>query len=214
MSESSPYRYMAWVLVVMVPCFGLWYASGALPAAPAFYLSKILLEWGLPEIVNSVSLDGTRLLVVSQFGDMEDGRIVPAVQAGYQMAFPVDTRLLSFSIPFFAALLFASRVSQPLERLSRGVLILWLLMTIGLISISLKNLMLGLGDTLYSASTVPLPPPPVVAILYQLNTLIVPTLAPVLLWMWMARDSALLQRIWAYYGPAATAANKQQKEQD
>jgi len=189
---------MGWVLLIMLPCFALWYAGGALPSAPAFYLSKILMEWGLPEIVHSVSLDDTRLLVITQFGDI-DGTVVPAVDAGYQMAFPVDTRLLSFSIPFFAALLFASRVSQPVERLCRGVLVLWLLMTLGLISISLKNLMLGLGETLYLGSSIPLPPPTVVAVLYQLNTLIVPTLAPVLLWMWMARDSALLQRIWGYY---------------
>lgn len=204
MTESSPYRYMAWVLLLMVPCFGLWYAGGALPASPAFYLGKLALEWGLPEVVHSVSLDGTRMLVMTHFGEV-GGRIVPASEAGYQMAFPLDTRLHSYSIPFFAALLFASRVSQPLERFSRGLLVLWLLMTLGILWACLKNLMLGLGETLFETSALPLPPPPVIALLYQLGTLIIPTLAPVLMWLWLARDSALLQRIWARYGAPAAA---------
>lgn len=201
-SEASPYRYMGWVLLIMAPCFGLWYASGALPAAPAFYLAQLSLEWALPEVVQSVTLSDSKLLVMTHFGEV-GGRIVPATDAGYQMAFPVDTRLLSFSIPFFAALLFASRVSQPLERFCRGLVVLWLLMALGLVSISLKNLMLGLGDTLFEASAIPLPPPAAIALLYQLNTLIVPTLTPVLLWLWLARDSAMLQRIWTHYGKPA-----------
>lgn len=199
MSEGSPYRYMAWVLLIMVPCFGLWYAGGALPASPAFYLSKLGLKWALPEVVYDVTLSDTRMLVVTQFGEVGD-KIVSAAKAGHQMAYPVDTRLHSFSIPFFAALLFASRVRQPVERFCRGLLVLWLLMALGLFVVCLKNLMLGLGEVLYSTSSVALPPPPVIALLYQLFTLIVPTLAPILLWVWMARDSALLQRIWSYYG--------------
>ncbi|TXS93024.1 hypothetical protein FV139_13825 [Parahaliea maris] len=191
MSNRSPYQFMAWVLLLMLPFFGLWYALGNLPAAPAFLLARYALEWGLPDIVDSVSLDQTRMLVVTAFGE-HNGALLPAEQAGHQMAFAVDTRLVSYSIPFYAALHFASGVPQSLERFSRGLLILWLLMALGLLSIQLKNLMLGLQDTLFTQASMPLPPPPVIALLYQLNTLIVPTLAPVLAWLWSARDATIL----------------------
>jgi len=180
--------------LLMVPCFAVWFALGNLPAAPAFLLARYALEWGLPGIVDSVSLDQTRMLVVTAFGE-HNGTLLPAREAGHQMAFAVDTRLVSYSIPFYAALLFASRVSQPLERFSRGLIVLWLLMALGLVSIQLKNLMLGLQDTLFAQAALPLPPAPVIALLYQLNTLIIPTLAPVLLWLWSARDTAVLSSL-------------------
>lgn len=192
MTAQSPYRFMAQVLLLMVPLFALWYALGNLPAAPAFLLARYALEWGLPGVVDSVSLDQTRMLVVTAFGE-QNGALLPAAQAGHQMAFAVDTRLVSYSIPFYAALLFASRVSQPLERFSRGLIVLWLLMALGLVCIQLKNLMLGLQDALFTQAGVPLPPPPVIALLYQLNTLIVPTLAPALVWLWGASDAGVLQ---------------------
>ncbi len=195
---SSPYRYMGWVLLLMVPCFALWYAAGTLFAAPAFYLAKVILEWWLPNVVDHVTLDHTRMLVVTLFDEV-NGQIVPAAQAGSQMAYPLETRLQSFSIPFFAALLFASRVSQPVERFSRGLLILWLMMTVSFICVTLKNLMLGLGSALFDNASM-LPPPTAIALLYQLSVLIIPTLLPVILWLWMAKDSPMLQQIWARYG--------------
>lgn len=190
----SPYRFMAWVLLLLLPFFGLWYATGALPVAPAFYVSQLALENLLPGLVGTINLDGTRMLVVSTFGEL-DGATLPAREAGNQLAFPAETRLVSYSIPFFAALLFASRVSQPVERFARGLILLWLVMALSLISICLKNLMLGLGANFYTAAGVPLPPPPVIALLYQLSTLILPTLAPVLAWLWLARDSAVLAQM-------------------
>ena len=194
MNTATPLRFMGWVMLLMVPLFGLWYALGALPAAPGFLIARYALEWGLPDIVAGVSLDQSRMLVLTHFAEI-DGALVPAEQAGYQLAYPVDTRLVSYSLPFYGALIFAARVPQAIERFCRGMVVLWLLMALGLICIELKNLMLGLQDTLFLHASLPLPPPPVIALLYQLSTLIVPTLAPVLMWLWMARDSALLQHL-------------------
>jgi len=190
---NSPYRFMAWVLLLMVPFFGLWYALGALPAAPAFYVARLSMEMLLPNVVDSVSLDGTRMVILTHFGETA-GTVLPAMEAGNQLAFPADLRLMSYSVPFYAALLFASRVSQPVERFARGLILLWLLMALGFISVCLKNLMLGLGDVLYTASSFPLPPRAAIALVYQLNTLIVPTLAPVLIWAWLASDAQLFTR--------------------
>jgi hypothetical protein len=183
------YRFIGLVLLLMVPFFALWYALGALPSAPALWLAQGLLAWALPEVVQSVVIEGHQLLVLTQFGELGEN-VVALEYADYQLAFPLNTRVLSYSIPFYAALHFASRIEGSLERFARGLLILWILMFIGIVSVTLKNLMLGLGgNLLWEASATPLPTANAIALLFQFSTLIVPTVAPVLLWAWSVRDS-------------------------
>ena len=182
------YRFIGLVLLLMIPFFGLWYALGALPSAPALWLAQVALPWALPEVVQSVVIDGDELMVFTLFGEVGQ-QVVPLNQAEYQLAFPSNTRILSYSIPFYAALHFASHLDGSIERFARGLLLLWLLMFIGVIAVTLKNLMLGLGDLLWTASTNPLPSANAIALLFQFSTLIVPTVAPIMLWAWSVRES-------------------------
>lgn len=182
------YRFIGLVLLLMIPFFGLWYALGALPSAPALWLAQVALPWALPEVVQSVVIDGDELMVFTLFGEVGQ-QVVPLNQAEYQLAFPSNTRILSYSIPFYAALHFASHLDGSIERFARGLLLLWLLMFIGVIAVTLKNLMLGLGDLLWTASVNPLPSANAIALLFQFSTLIVPTVAPIMLWAWSVRES-------------------------
>lgn len=182
------YRFIGLVLLLMIPFFGLWYALGALPSAPALWLAQVALPWALPEVVQSVVIDGDELMVFTLFGEVGQ-QVVPLNQAEYQLAFPSNTRILSYSIPFYAALHFASHIDGSIERFARGLLLLWLLMFIGVIAVTLKNLMLGLGDLLWTASATPLPSANAIALLFQFSTLIVPTVAPIMLWAWSVRES-------------------------
>ncbi|HAN67773.1 MAG TPA: hypothetical protein DCQ70_04670 [Halieaceae bacterium] len=183
------YRFIGFVLLLMIPFFGLWYALGALPSAPALWLAQVALPWALPEVVQSVVIDRHQLMVFTLFGEAGQS-VVPLEQAEYQLAFPLNTRILSYSIPFYAALHFASRIEGSLERFARGLLVLWLLMFVGVMAVTLKNLMLGLGgDLLWTASANPLPSANAIALLFQFSTLIVPTVAPIMLWAWSVRES-------------------------
>jgi hypothetical protein len=184
----SLYRYIGLVILLMVPFFTLWYALGALPSAPALWLSQLTLNGALPNVLEAVTIDNHQLLALTRFGEL-DGQVVALAEAEYQLAFPLNTRMLSYSVPFYAALHFASRLERPLERFAWGLFVLWSLMFLGIVAVTLKNLMLGLGDLLYTHSTVPLPPPAAIALLYQFSTLIVPTLAPVALWAWSIRKT-------------------------
>jgi len=88
------YRFIGLVILLMIPCFALWYALGALPAAPAVWLVQLGLPWALPDIIQTVTVDQNKLMVFSQFGE-SDGSIVPIAEAEYQLAFPQSVRLLS-----------------------------------------------------------------------------------------------------------------------
>lgn len=190
----SIYRFAGLVLLLMLPCFALWYALGNLAPAPGLWLGQALLSLGLPNIVDTITFRGHELLVMTQYGEY-GGQIVPLTQAEYQLGYPVNTRTLTYSIPFYLSLHFATRMQQGTSRLVIAMFVLWGLIAVAIVAVTLKNLMLGLGDTLFSNAALPLPPAPVIGLLFQFSTLIVPTVAPVLLWAWLGRDSETLREI-------------------
>jgi hypothetical protein len=179
-------RFMLAVFALLPACFAIWYFLGAFIAAPAVMLAEPVLTHWLSGSVASVALNDTQMLVMSSFGEA-DGVIQQASMAGNQLGFPVNTRTLSYSIPLFAALHFATPMRSGWDKFAWSLLLLWLLLSIGLISTTLKDMMLTLGAPFMEQET--LPPADVIALLYQFSTLMVPSLAPVLLWAYGAKDS-------------------------
>ncbi|RLA42691.1 MAG: hypothetical protein DRR06_13850, partial [Gammaproteobacteria bacterium] len=66
------------------------------------------------------------------------------------------------------------------------------LLIMGLVSIGLKDLMLGLGPVFIDSSSTGAS---AVGLMYQLSTLMVPPLAPIMIWAWQARESSLIQQL-------------------
>ncbi len=186
------------VAVLLLPVtFLAWHALGSVLAAPPVWLCGWMLELWLPDIVADTSLRASDMLVELTFGE-QGGQLLPAAQVGNALAFRQDTRIVSYAIPFFAALHFATAIDHPLERFARSLLLLWLLIACALVWISLRHLLLTLGDPLYATGSW-VPPPAAIALAYQFFVLIIPSLAPVLLWAWHARD---LPGFKALFGPA------------
>ncbi len=186
-------RFIGLVLVLLLPSFVLWMAISPWLAGPAVWLSNALLTAWMPDVVAAVQLNGAQALVMTNYGEL-DGRIVSATLAGYQMGFPSDVRLLSYSIPFYAALHFATPQTDSLARFGWGLWFLYPLVVLGLIAVSLKNLMLGLGGVFFSQEALWLPNAHLIGIFYQLSILIIPPVAPILVWTWQSRENPLLQQ--------------------
>ncbi len=184
--EKPGTRLLLWIVLLLPACFIVWHALASLLAAPAVYVAGELLQLWLPELIDEYSLQGTTMVLTTTYGESA-GQLVPLAQAEFQVGFNQDTRLLSYSIPFFAALHFASGLDNPMERFGRGLLILWVLMVLGVIFVSLKNLMIALGEIAFTEGT--LPPPAAIALLYQFSVLMVPTGAPLCLGAWEARNN-------------------------
>lgn len=185
-------QQILFTLALMPVTFGIWYAAGALLAGPAAWLAGIALTQGLPTLVSDTGLDDTLLVLFTQFGSV-DGQLLPAREAGHAVALQINTRLVSYSVPFYAALLWASRVEDAGVKFFRGLGVLWLLMALGLMAVAGKDLMVMLGPRFLEHPGVP--PANVIAVGYQFSVLLMPTLAPVLLWLWQLRDSPLWQTL-------------------
>tara|TARA_X000000950_G_scaffold172917_1_gene210484 strand:- start:799 stop:1401 length:603 start_codon:yes stop_codon:yes gene_type:complete len=185
-------RQFVLTLILMPITFGIWYAAGTLFAAPAVWLCDFLLDSAYPDIVDAVGLQGVVVSVRTQFGE-DGGAIMAAADAGNQIVLEINTRLVSYSIAFYAALLTASNLKDALYKFCIGLFWLWLVMAFGLASILGKDLLLVVGAPFLNAPGVP--PADLIALTYQFNVLLMPTLAPVCLWTWQLRGSPLWEAL-------------------
>jgi len=181
-------RQFVLTLILMPITFGIWYAAGTLFAAPAVWLTDFLLSGAYPNIVEAAGLQGVEMMVRTRFGE-EGGVIMPAADAGNQIALEINTRLVSYSIAFYAALLMASNLKDAMYKFCIGLFWLWVIMAFGLASILGKDLLLMVGAPFLNAPGVP--PADLIALTYQFNVLLMPTLAPVCLWFWWLRKPPL-----------------------
>ena len=185
-------RQFVLTLILMPITCGIWYAAGTLFAAPAVWLTDFLLSNAYPNIVEAAWLQGAEMMVRTQFGE-DGGVIMSAAHAGNQIALEINTRLVSYSIAFYAALLMASNLKDAMHKFCIGLVWLWLVMAFGLASILGKDLLLLVGAPFLDATGVP--PADLIALTYQFNVLLMPTLAPVCLWFWQLRGSPLWEAL-------------------
>lgn len=193
MAEANHLRqFLLLVFILLLPCFALWTVSSGPLAVPAIgFVNSVLTAW-LPQIVDTLYVDGHRALLMTRFGET-GGTLIPLSQASEQLGFPVNPGVLSYSLPFYTALHFATQRDNYLNTWIIGVLVLYPLIALGLLSVCLKALMVGLGRMLFEQADVWVPDPNLIGLLYQINVLLVPTLAPVMIWLWQSRDTPLLR---------------------
>ncbi len=185
------YKFVGELFLWLTIWFVVWMLLNSVFVSPAIWLTEVILKFSLPEFVFEFSLSGPRALLITHFGEL-NGEIVSAQLAGDHIAFPINTRIFTYSFPFYATLSFVTNDGVSYAGLIRGILVLYILLIAGLISICLKNLMLGLGPVFvdgFSTSGA------VIGVMFQFSTLMVPTLAPLLVWAWQSRKSAYLQRL-------------------
>ncbi|MEP4484918.1 MAG: exosortase H-associated membrane protein [Halioglobus sp.] len=186
-------RFVAKLFALLAVTFALWHVLASVLAAPVAVTVATVLQWWLPGLVEQAYLEGTNFVVLTSIGEV-DGQMMSAALAGNQLQLSNETRLLSYSVPFYAALHFATPMENSIERFMRALLVLWLLMVLGLIALVLKDMMLTFGEVMFSRGAL-LPPPAAIALTYQFSVLIVPTVAPLLLWAYVARTTQLLNTL-------------------
>lgn len=195
-------RQFVLTLILMPITFGIWYAAGTLFAAPAVWLCDLFLSLAYPGVVEAAALQGADMIVSSEFGEL-NGQITTAANAGNRIALEINARLVSYSIAFYAALLMASNLEEGVFKFCVGLFWLWAIMAFGLASIAGKELLLIVGAPFLAAPGIP--PADVIALTYQFNVLLMPTLAPVCLWFWQLRGSPLWEALAADIKRASSA---------
>jgi hypothetical protein len=193
-------QFVLFAFALLIPAFVLWTPLSGPLALPAIGLGNLVLTTWLPDIVQVVLAEGPKALVMTQFGEL-GGQILPASEESGQLGFYVDTRILSYSLPFYTALHFATPRTNYLGVYCWGIPVLYVFIVFGIVCVSLKELMVTLGTGTLEQAQNPVPGADAIAILYQLNTLIIPAVTPILLWGWQSRETAMMQDLLTSLAP-------------
>lgn len=185
-------QFLIFVFVLLIPCFAMWGFLSAALVKPVIGLAHLVLSNWFPDIVNVVYQQGADAMLMTRL-DQVNGQLVPTDIADAGLGFKANTRIISYSIPFYAALHFATAKKDYLASFFWGMLIIYPFILLGLVCICLKDLMVSFGSTFLDQPGVWVPGADVIGIAFQFSVLIVPTLLPVLIWAWQSRDTPLLR---------------------
>ncbi|MBK8453200.1 MAG: exosortase H-associated membrane protein [Thiofilum sp.] len=169
------------VLGYLVLTFALWYYLATWHLAPLVALAHVMMSAWLPDFIMWVKLQGTTVIVATQYGFDVAGLLVtpPSLEAA---GFTLNPLSFGYGLPLFSALLLATPVSDKGLRLVVGSLILMGLQLLSLLVSILKALTFELDPALQQAlqwSTWQLD---MIALTYQIGFLLLPMIAPLIIW--------------------------------
>ena len=194
MVEGKHFKhFLLYVFVLILPFFAIWGVLSSALVTPLIGLVNILLSNWLPDVVNAVYQQGADMLLITRF-DQVNGQWVPADSSGSGLGFRMNTRIVSYSIPFYAALHFATDRKNVFTSFFWGLLVIYPFIWLGMVSMCLKELMVGFGSTFIAQTGAAVPAQAVVGITYQLSVIIIPTLIPIIVWAWQSQEFILRER--------------------
>ena len=193
--EKNHFRqFVLFVFLLLIPCFALWTFLSAALVTPLIGLVHLTLSNWFPDIVNVFYQEGTNAVLMTRL-DQVGGQFVAAGEPDAGLGFRINTRIVTYSIPFYAVLHFATEKERYLADFFWGLLVLYPFMFLGLLMLSMKDLMVTFGPVFLEQPGVAVPSAGVIGILYQLSVLIIPPVVPVLVWAWQSRHTPLLEQL-------------------
>lgn len=175
----------------LILCLVFWYALGDLIAPIIGWLAASLAQMIFPSWSEGIDISGTHIDLLTSL----QMPIQPGAMAG-QVALltpEVDYLTYGYGLPLLLALFFASRPHGLAGKLVLAVLALLPLQAISLLFAWLKEVAISAGPAVAAQAGFGEWSREIVALGYQFGTLILPPLAPVVLWL--ALDRKLLSTL-------------------
>lgn len=196
-------RFMLGVLVFLPISFALWYLAALVHLAPLTWATEQLLQWTFPQAVLWLKLDGSTLVLASNFSTNASGVIVSPPVSDDLLGFHLNPLIYTYSLPLLMALILATPSTNKWQQLGWGGL-LWLpIAGFSMFFSVLKVLSFEVGLAFQQQQALSPWMLEMIALAYQMGTLILPMIAPLVIWMALNRKFLLtlapqLQRILAY----------------
>lgn len=189
-------KFVGHVVLWLVLMFVLWYFFNDWLVAPILWLAEPIVSWLAPHTFASLSQFGDAARVFVQVGEV-NGQYVSAQEAGHQLAFDFNTFVITYSIPFLGALIMATPFENHGRVLLWGFLALLPAILWCVVFVCLKQLLVGLGAYFTQTEGLATWMREGIALGYQLSTIIIPTIVPVVIWAILARKhiAGLLQTV-------------------
>ena len=181
-SDSLP-RFVLRVVAWLPLTFAVWYLAAPLLAWPVALLAELIVrstfDW-----VKSVEQMGPLITFVTSLRPDQG-----ANPAGVKAVLSVESNVLlfSFGLPMLAALILAAQEPHRMWMLLIGYAVLLPFQTFSVVADFLKNAAILAGPAVASQTNFDAWQREVIAFCYQFGTLILPTVAPVIVWVLMHR---------------------------
>jgi hypothetical protein len=188
MSTEAPLRRLVGRVLGWLPfAFALWYAAAVWHLTPVVWASDQILQLWMPDAVADLRLLDRELLLVTHFGDVA-GRLVTNPPPGENLGFLSNPLSYSYSLPLFAALVLATPQRGRWWRLAAGLGVLLLIEVASMLATMLKTLAFDVGGVFVGQQHWGLLARSGAAMAYQFGSLLLPMVAPVVLWLALHRD--------------------------
>ena len=181
-SDSLP-RFVLRVVAWLPLTFAVWYLAAPLLVWPVALLAELItrstFDW-----VTSVEQMGPLVTFVTSLKPDQG-----ANPAGVKAVLSVESNVLlfSFGLPMLAALILAAQEPRRVGMLLIGYAVLLPFQTFSVVADFLKNAAILAGPAVASQTELNAWQREVIAFCYQFGTLILPTVAPAIVWVLMHR---------------------------
>ncbi|MFZ1828309.1 MAG: exosortase H-associated membrane protein [Candidatus Competibacteraceae bacterium] len=182
-------RFLVRVLLWLAPTFVIWYALGPLLLMPIAGWTHWVLTYGFPQAIAAVEPQGITVDIVTQFMTTSANvTLPPGAQA--QLIFTINALQYTYGLPLLLALTLAAPtdIGDKLYRTMMGSMVFMLIPVWGIACDALKVLVFQMEPAIAEQmGTTPLTRE-LLALAYQLGYLILPAVAPILIWAAFHRD--------------------------
>lgn len=200
MKQRPIQHFIIGVLLFLPLTFAFWYLAAVAHLAPLTWLTEQLLQLIFPQSVLWLKLNGSTLVLASNFGVDARGTIVSPPVSEDLMGFHLNPLIYTYSLPLLFALILATPSNNKWQQLGWASLI-WLPVAVFSMFFSvLKVLCFEVGAAFQQQQALSAWSLDVIALAYQTGTLILPMIVPLVIWMALNRGFLLslapqLQRI-------------------
>jgi len=180
-------RFIIKVLSWLPATFALWYFTAPVLLWPVRLVAELVTRMAFADLVHAIERNGATLTFVTT---LKPGS---AIAASGQVAVDVDMLVYSFGLPLFAALVLAAREPGWLRRIVAGYAVLVPFITWGVLADFLKNVAITSGPFVASQTGFVAWQRETIAFAFQFGSLILPSVAPAVVWVLTHR--AFLERL-------------------
>lgn len=179
--NSFPIKRFVFAVLLLLPLtFAIWYLTAPWHLAPITWLSNVLIQSLLPNAIQWLGLEGHTLVIAST--------VVATPDSQDALGFHLNPLVYSYSFPLLAALVLATPSSARWFKVLLGCLILVPFQLVAMLASVIKTLAFEIGQPFhqqYGFTPLGLDS---LALVYQMSTLILPMILPLIIWGWLNRE--------------------------
>lgn len=192
MNRSRPLHYfMLGVLLYFPLSFFVWYMSAAYHLAPITVLADWLVDLIAPGGLMWLKLDGHVLVVAANFGHDAAGQIVSPPAGEDLLGFHLNPLIYCYSLPLLVALILATPLADKWLKCLWGVLLLLPSEVFSMVFSVLKTLTFDVGQAFQLQQGLTPLQIDLIALGYQMGSLILPMIMPLVIWIALSREFLL-----------------------